>query len=111
MGDRKRVHTIPIFKWEEKRPKMGRSATGSFPFAALGGIVALFLFPCFDLPADGVTKSEQGRAKGRTGEKKSKSFCKSKEEREPQTLTLIYKTLRTPMWQSYDEVSSDVDEP
>lgn len=34
-----------------------------------------------------------------------------REEREPQTLTLICKTLRTPMWQTYDEVSSDVDEP
>lgn len=62
--DRKGVHTIPIFKWEEKRPKMGRSATGSFPFAALGGMVALFLFPCFDLPADGVTKSEAERREG-----------------------------------------------
>lgn len=71
---------------------MGRSATGSFPFAALGGMVAPFLFPCFELPANGVTKSEQGRAKGRSGEKQSKGFLQvTREEREPQTLTLITK--------------------
>lgn len=91
---------------------MGRSATGSFPFAALGGMVALSLFPCFDLPADGVTKSEEGRAKGKGRRETEQEFLQVKrEEREPQTLTLICKTLRTPMWQAYDEVSSDVDEP
>lgn len=35
--------TIPIFKCEEKRPKMGRSATTALPFAAtLGGMAADF---------------------------------------------------------------------
>jgi hypothetical protein len=38
--ERESRHTIPIFKWDENRPNIGRSATGSLDFAALGGIVA-----------------------------------------------------------------------
>ncbi len=37
--ERERKHIIPIFKWDENRPNIGRSATGSLDFAALGGIV------------------------------------------------------------------------
>lgn len=30
---------MPIFKWEEKRPRMGRSTGASLDFPALGGIL------------------------------------------------------------------------
>jgi hypothetical protein len=52
-----------------------------------------------------------GKSEGKGRRETEQEFLPVKrEEREPQTLTLICKTLRTPMWQSYDEVSSDVDE-
>jgi hypothetical protein len=38
--ERESRHTIPIFKWDENRPNIGCSATGSLDFAALGIIAA-----------------------------------------------------------------------
>jgi hypothetical protein len=39
-NEKKRKLTIPILRWDENLPRMGRSAGASFDFAAFGGIVS-----------------------------------------------------------------------
>jgi hypothetical protein len=68
--ERESRHTIPIFKWDENRPNIGRSATGSLDFAALGGIVAAY--SSTTPPTSLHTHREQKTTRKRTKKKRAK---------------------------------------
>lgn len=58
----KRNLTIPILRWDEKRPRIGLSVGASFDFAALGGISYFSLFFVFKLDIiDWVINHEGGK--------------------------------------------------